>query len=127
MAPTLSASFKPSDAPVAAASITFEEDFSTFTRSRTLTEMVNSCEQIQRHIEDMFATFDRENKRVRLLGVAVSHLQHDSGQINLFEKESENARKVDQLIDQVREKFGEKSITRASLVRTEYDSQWIRD
>lgn len=103
------------------------EDFTTFTRSRTLTEMVNSCEQIQKHIEDMFATFDRENKRVRLLGVAVSHLQHDSGQINLFEKESENARKIDNLIDQVREKFGEKSITRASLVRTEYDSQWIRD
>jgi DNA polymerase IV len=103
------------------------EDFSTFTRSRTLSEMVNSCEQIQKHIEDMFVSFNRENKRVRLLGVAVSHLQHESGQINLFEKESENARKIDRLIDQVREKFGEKSITRASLVRTEYDSQWIRD
>jgi DNA polymerase IV len=103
------------------------EDFSTFTRSRSLADMVNSCEQIQHHVEDMFFSFDRQNKKVRLLGVALSHLRHESGQLNLFDKTNNKARKIDSLIDQVREKFGEKSITRATLVRTQYDSQWIRD
>lgn len=103
------------------------EDFTSFTRSRTLADMANSCELVQHHVEDMFFSFDRQNKKVRLLGVALSHLRHIDGQLNLFDKINTKARKVDSLIDQVREKFGEKSITRASLVHTQYDSQWIRD
>ncbi len=103
------------------------DDFSTFSRSRSFSQAIDASNMIQEQIVDMFSSFDRKGKKVRLLGVGLSHLQTGGGQINLFEGPEIQENKIDKVIDQVREKFGEKSITRASLIHTQHDSQWIRD
>jgi len=103
------------------------EDFSTFSRSKSFSQAINASNLIQDQVAAMFSSFDRKGKKVRLLGVGLSHLQIGGGQINLFEGSDKQDNKIDKVIDQVREKFGEKAITRASLIHTQHDSQWIRD
>ena len=102
-------------------------DFSTFTRSRTFSTFITTSNSLFEQVREMFASFDRKQQRVRLLGVSVSQLQKSERQIDLFEESEQNGRKIDTVLDKVREKFGELSITRASLLETRYDSQWIRD
>ncbi|NIA28639.1 MAG: DNA polymerase IV [Actinobacteria bacterium] len=103
------------------------EDFSTFSRSKSFSQAINASNLIREQVVDMFSSFDRKGKKVRLLGVGLSHLQIGGGQIDLFEGSDKQENKIDRVIDQVREKFGEKAITRASLIHTQHDSQWIRD
>jgi len=103
------------------------EDFSTFSRSRTFSTAIDSSNLIFSQIKHMFTSFNRKNQKVRLLGVGLSHLATGESQLNLFEKGKQKNDKLDDVLDQVREKFGEKSITRASLLKADHDSQWIRD
>ncbi|MBN2413658.1 DNA polymerase IV [candidate division KSB1 bacterium] len=103
------------------------DDFSTFSRSRTYSSAIDSSNLIYTQIKDLYTTFDRKEKKVRLLGVGLSHLEMGENQLDLFEKATQRNDKIDNVLDQVREKFGEKSITRASLLKADYDSQWIRD
>jgi DNA polymerase-4 len=100
-------------------------DFSTFTRSRTLNAFVNHFDDIYKNICELYAHVQRE-KKVRLVGVAVSQLEKGQGQLDLFANAPEAADRVDEVMDEIREKYGEKAITRASLIHTRYDSQWIR-
>ncbi len=103
------------------------EDFSTFSRSRTYSNAIDSSNLIYSQIKDLFTTFNRKQQKVRLLGVSLSHLEIGESQLDLFDKGIQKNDKIDNVLDQVREKFGEKSITRASLLKADYDSQWIRD
>ncbi len=101
-------------------------DFSTFTRSRSFSMVISSTNELFDQIKDMFYSFERTSK-VRLLGVSLSHLEKNEKQMDLFEKIKQSDKQIDSVLDKVREKFGEQSITRASLLQTRYDSQWIRD
>ncbi len=103
------------------------EDFSTFTRSRTLAHSTDSSDEIYKYIRDMFSQFDRHNSKVRLLGVAVSLLEGENVQLNLFQAEQKAQSKIDRVLDQVKDKFGDHAITRASLMNSQHDSGWIRD
>ena len=103
------------------------EDFTTFTRSRTFTTAIDSSNLLYAQISELFNTFDRNEHKVRLLGVALSHLDIGESQLELFDKGIQKDDKLDNVLDQVREKFGEKAITRASLLKADFDSQWIRD
>ncbi|HPG39026.1 MAG TPA: DNA polymerase IV [bacterium] len=102
-------------------------DFSTFTRSRSFTDWVNSSTQIFAQVQEMFTQFDRNRQKVRLLGVSVSNLEKGESQLDLFAHEIHQRDKIDVVLDKIRERFGEKSITRASILQTDYDSDWIRD
>ena len=102
-------------------------DFSTFTRSRTLSGHVNHFEDLFRKINQLYDQFDRHDSSVRLIGVAVSQLEKGEGQLDLFADAPDTSDKVDDLMDEIREKFGEKAITRASLLDNQHDSQWIRE
>lgn len=102
-------------------------DFSTFTRSRTLLHATQSCEDILNCVGELFAEFDRAGQKVRLIGVGVSQLMIQESQLDLFDSTDEQAAKLDRVMDKVRNKFGDKAITRASLIRTKHDSQWIKD
>ncbi len=91
------------------------EDFATFTRSRTLLEATSSSETILKVAEKLFAGFDRGQKRVRLLGIGVSGLVRDGErQLALFNEPARSA--IDEVMDRVRERFGEQAIARASVV-----------
>ncbi len=101
-------------------------DFSTFTRSRSFSSCIHSSAEVFAQVQEMFELFNRHQQKVRLLGVSISNLEKGERQLNLFQDEVNQHQKIDQVLDRIREKFGEKSITRASLLQTEYDSEWIR-
>ena len=102
------------------------EGFETFTRSRTVDAFIDHFDDLYKTINSLYALFDRRNAKVRLVGVGVSNLQRGESQLELFTDEPSSA-KVDDVMDKVREKFGEKAITRASLLDNQHDSQWIRE
>jgi len=94
------------------------EDFSTFTRSRTLPDLVDSSEVIHSVALEHFRKFDRAGKKVRLLGIGVAQLNTIVGeQLGLFVQPSREKRDVDKIMDAVRDKFGEKAIQRATLTK----------
>ena len=67
----------------------------------------------------LFRNFERTGKRVRLIGVNMSDFGLQEGeQLQLFAADEAQPRKdkVAQLLDQVREKFGDEAAQRASLV-----------
>lgn len=96
------------------------EDFSTFTRSRTFRRGVDTSEAIRSAAEDMFTNFDRRGQKVRLLGVGVSSLENSQkAQMDLFASEKSSDDRVDQLLDDLRDKLGDGVVTRASLSQGE--------
>ncbi len=88
-------------------------DFYTFSKQKTLSQWVNSGNEIFRHSLELFESIHHP-KPIRLLGVGVSHLKKEWCQLGLFEKRE----KKDNLLramDRVNERFGDWTVTWASL------------
>ncbi|MBD3387118.1 DNA polymerase IV [candidate division KSB1 bacterium] len=94
-------------------------DFSTFTRSRTLSQFTHDTKMIFQCVMDLFNQFDRKDIAVRLLGVSLSNLEKTGFQLDLF---TEN-RNIDKVLDLVRDKFGKDAIQRASLLNRNNTSE----
>jgi len=95
-------------------------DFTTWTRSLTLRSPTDLAEPIVEAARGLFRDRIRlAGRGVRLLGVGVSGLEPArSAQRSLFEAPAEErARKMARAADAVREKLGEKAVTRARLLR----------
>lgn len=103
------------------------DDFSTFSRSQTFDHGTDNSDEMFQRISELFQSFDRGGKCVRLLGVAMSHLQQGVGQMDLFAENDEKRDRMDRVMDQVRKKFGMDAIHRASLLKKRRDSGWIRE
>jgi DNA polymerase-4 len=97
------------------------EGFETFTRQRKLPEFTNDAETMRQLALEIFRKFDRQGKKVRLIGLGMSHLNNVGGeQLSLFQTEEQEQRdKVANLLDTIRAKHGEEAATRASLLGTE--------
>lgn len=95
-------------------------NFKTLTRRITLPMASHNEETIFKAAHDLFQKVFAEGSRIRLLGLYASGLETASNlmQGDLFasmqDKKSEN---LDHALDQIRDRFGEKIITRASLLR----------
>jgi len=90
-------------------------DFRTITRSKTLPRPTDSDKQIYESARALLAAAGRGGRKVRLLGVGVSHF--DVGeQLRLLPEDSSDGSAVDRAIDEVRERFGPGSVRRARLV-----------
>jgi nucleotidyltransferase/DNA polymerase involved in DNA repair len=95
-------------------------DFTTWTRAATLAEPTDLAETIVREARNMYsARIELHGKGVRLLGIGTSHLvPTDSGQPSLFpDPAEERARKLARATDAVRDRMGEKAVTRARLLK----------
>ncbi len=93
------------------------EDFTTFTRAQSYNSFIDSSKIISSVCLNLYHNFNREDKKVRLLGVAVSNLNTDCGsQLGLFDESLNEEQKIDQLIDMVQSKFGADKIKKASLL-----------
>ncbi len=94
------------------------EGFLTYTRRQTLSEHTNDAELMREVALKLFRGFEREDKKIRLIGVNLSDLNtHGAEQLQLFDQpENKNKDKVAQLLDTLKEKFGEDAAARASLV-----------
>ena len=94
------------------------EDFSTFSRSRTLSDFVDSPGILRTVAIDLYRRFERKHKRVRLVGIGVSQLNSVAGeQLGLFEQETPLDERLTRLMDTLKDKFGPDAVQRAALLR----------
>lgn len=98
-------------------------DFSTFTRAHTLDEPTQLdiilIEQSRRLFRDNWT-----GGAIRLLGVQASNLQKVEGQMSLLEQDKqERWRKALSAVDQIRGKFGAKSVGVASAMRGGFEER----
>jgi DNA polymerase-4 len=89
-------------------------DFSTITRAHSLDHGTQLDTEIYREIRALFRQNRKNEAKVRLLGVHASGLETDEGQLNLIGEENTNRwRKALNTVDQIRERFGESSVSLA--------------
>lgn len=91
--------------------------FDTITRNKTIDNFTSNTEEIYQVIKILFDNNYQKGRKVRLLGVGVSSFGKEvNRQLSLFDKQSMQDEKLDQLEDLVKKKFGKKSIQRAESI-----------
>ena len=88
--------------------------FQTITRQTTLRPPTDSTSDIYRAAETLLEAAVKRGARVRLLGVRATNLV-GGRQLSLFDTGSEKRARLDKAVDDIRERFGDKAIRRASL------------
>lgn len=93
------------------------DDFRTLSRSRTLPQGTNVDDVIYREARSLLREISLKQP-LRLIGVSLHNLTgQDEGQLSLFAESQQNKEKLANVIDLVKEKYGEQSITRARLLK----------
>ena len=87
-------------------------DFTTLTRQLTLSQPTDQDEEIYATALSLLAKVRPKGKAVRLIGVGVSGLGVPLRQLKLWGQQGERSRKLQQTLDELRAKFGEKAIRR---------------
>ena len=86
-------------------------DFTTLTRQVTLPTSTDNEDEIYRTAVKLMNTVRKPNQAVRLIGVGVSGIGAPVRQLSLWEVGSEKSRKLQEVVDQLQEKYG-KSVIR---------------
>lgn len=87
-------------------------DFSTETK-QTVISYTAADHVILAAVKDLFRKIYNPKLQVRLIGVKLSHLIQGEYQMDLFAEKTENV-KLYKALDEIRNRFGEKSVLRAS-------------
>ncbi len=98
-----------------------DETFKTITRSRTFNRPIFSGEDIFNNARGLLRSENLRDRKVRLIGVSVSGFD-ESSQASLFDDGSERKTKVEKALADIRNRFGKKAITRASLLKPEKEN-----
>lgn len=85
-------------------------DFETHTRQITLPQPTNQDSVIYRAAKTLFDDIWEMDKSVRLIGVGVSQLSDELQQLNLFDRSYQKENDLLRAIDELHERFGEKSV-----------------
>jgi DNA polymerase-4 len=85
-------------------------DFTTLTRQATLSTPTDQDNEIIITVLSLLKNVRSPGKPVRLIGVGVSGLTTEARQLELWGMESEKRRKFQNVIDELQDKFGEKTI-----------------
>lgn len=95
-----------------------EADFSTFTRRITLPDSVDTTERIYPEARRLMQSMLRKGVPVRLIGIYAGNLEIETGgrQMSLLDPAPPKDRKLAAALDDITQRFGTKSITRAALV-----------
>ncbi len=91
-----------------------DQDFRTTTRARTLQRATDSGDELFRVANQLFAEVHGRRK-VRLVGIYASHFGEAVPQLGLFDA-GPAASPVDRVRDELRRRFGDEAISRASLL-----------
>jgi DNA polymerase-4 len=81
-------------------------DFTTITRQTTLPTSTDNEDEIYRSAVKLMKTVRKPNQPVRLIGVGVSGIGAPVRQLSLWDAGSEKSRKLQEVIDQLQEKYG---------------------
>jgi DNA polymerase IV len=81
-------------------------DFTTLTRQITLPASTDSEDEIYRTAVRLMKTVRKPNQPVRLIGVGVSGIGAMVRQLSLWDVGSEKSRKLQEVVDQLQEKYG---------------------
>jgi len=92
-------------------------DFTVISRRKRLSEPVCDTQSILEAALSLLGKIPLQGRRVRLTGVAVTDLGGAPATRLLPEKEQEKRQKVDELMLQVNDRFGDAGLVRAALLR----------
>jgi len=87
-------------------------DFTTLTRQMTLPQPTDSAEEIAKAALALMRKVRKPGQAVRLLGIGISGLGPPLRQLSLWEDGGEKSRKLQEVLDALREKYGDKAIQR---------------
>lgn len=87
-------------------------DFTTLTRQITLPSPTDQDEEIASIALQLMQRVRPKGQAVRLIGVGVSGLGAPIRQLGLWDADAEKQRKLQEAVDELREKYGEKAIKR---------------
>jgi DNA polymerase IV len=90
--------------------------FQTITRQTTLTRPTDSTAEIYQAAAFLLTAAMKRGAKVRLLGVRVTNLA-GGRQLDFFDTSSEKRVRLEKAVDSIRDRFGEKAIRRAALIR----------
>ncbi len=85
-------------------------DFTTLTRQITLQHRTDQKDEIASAALDLLKSVRKPNQAVRLIGVGVSGLGQPIRQLGLWDMDNEKSRKVQEAVDELREKYGKNII-----------------
>jgi DNA polymerase-4 len=102
-----------------------DSTFRTVTRQRRLAVPTDLVEPIYRTALEL-ARPETRGRRIRLVGVAGSGLE-EPAQLALFAEEDPRRRRAAEATDAIRRRFGERSVTRARLLRSRLAAAEDRD
>lgn len=97
-------------------------DFTTITRQETLAEPTDIDMEIYRHTRRLWEKAWERGRPVRLIGVGMGQLSTTSWQLSLLPADSDELvrqrqRALNQAVDAIRQRFGDKALRRARLLR----------
>lgn len=87
-------------------------DFTTLTRQTTLSSPTDQEEEIERVALELLRSVRKPNQAVRLIGVGVTGLGQPIRQLGLWDFNSEKERKLQEVMDELQEKYGRNVIQR---------------
>jgi nucleotidyltransferase/DNA polymerase involved in DNA repair len=93
------------------------DDFTTYTRRKTLVNYTYLTDDIYRIGLKMLNEFQPFEKPIRLIGIGVSQLVDEKGmQISLWDIQNEKKLALEKIMDQIQEKFGKSAIIHANTI-----------
>ncbi len=99
-------------------------NFETLTRQTALPQPTNLYDEIYAAAEKLFEATIIPTRAVRLIGVGISKLSPPYRQLSLWDEDQEEKEKLAGAIDQLKEKYGQDVIKRASMIKgSDYHSK----
>jgi DNA polymerase-4 len=92
------------------------EDFTTVTRSRTLSEPSNVGRRLYEEASELLGALDLQGRAVRLVGVRAEQLTGEQDAMAALWDPDEEWREAETTIDSLRARFGGEAVRRASLL-----------
>ena len=90
-------------------------DFTTLTRQTTLSERTDKAEELTKAAIELMHAVRKPGQAVRLIGVGVSGLGVPIRQLALWDPRSQKSRQLEEAIEELRQKYGDKVIRHGDL------------
>ena len=90
-------------------------DFTTLTRQTTLGHRTDQEDEVAKAALKLMESVRKPNQAVRLIGVGVSGLGQPIRQLGLWDTDRERSRKLQEVLDELQEKYGKNVIKRGNV------------